>query len=1025
MLPEIRRFCALLFLLLSLNTFLHSAPLKFVPVQITQPGGKIINCYASGDEYFNWLHDKDGYTIIRNSATGYYTYAIKENGRLTASNYIAGVDDDKRYLLEKYAIDDFDLSAQKKTRLWKIQSEEASGRPVGINSSTTGELSNIVIFIRFRDEPEFDTGISYYDGLFNSGNDISMHNYLAKISDGKLSVKSRFFSFNSQQKIISYRDAHCRAYYQPYDQIANDSGYSDEVYGTDSYMRELALLTNAIKSIQDKVPANLNVDGDNNGLVDNVCFIVSGMPTAWSTLLWPHMSEFSNTEDSPEINGKKVFQYNLQLDGFLKLSGPGVLAHEMLHSIGFPDLYHYDDDGVDPVGPWDVMANTGNVPQHPGIYMKAHYGNWRDNISEIKADGRYYLKPVSSPGGQGYIIRSPNSYREYFVVEYRKKTDVFESSLPGEGLLVYRICPFKYGNSLSGGKKHVPDEVYIFRPTNGMVRNGEIWNAGLCAEGKYSAIGDDMDPACHLCDGAKSGISIMNVGTCGDSIGFDLRITPWVSKLPAVLSPLPPEKVSKAGENDVWQSGTIKEVRWSGFTGSSLRIEYTTDAGRKWKTIARKVPSVNMKYNWKVPDELSDSCRIRISNFSSPDTFALSSVFSIAEWDRNARLTGNKLNSVSLSDSGSIFIGGYNGLLLYSPDKGKSWQHLPLPASQQIIEVCERKNSIYALASGADNVLLKSSDNGHSWQKIMLPGKFNITKAVVTDDAVIYCAGEPGSLLKSTDYGNTWTQLPFPVNFILQDIHFINGIIGWAISNLIYKTEDGGKSWNQLPDIPLEFFRSNMMCCYFSDENKGWVAGEEAFSPNAKGIILMTTNGGKSWKSTLFPEGSIRKITFADSKNGWAVGDTGFIAHTTDGGESWRRMNSGISSLRLLDVSAVGGNVFAVGEGGLILSTEYKGLQISQTADYRSGATEYCLSQNFPNPFNPETQIRFTLKNESRVTLKVFDLLGAEVRTLLSGYLPAGEHRVNFNGTSLPSGFYFYQIRAGEFTDTKKMLILK
>ncbi len=71
-------------------TNLEAAPLRNVPVTITQPDGKIIHCFASGDEFYNWLHDKDGYVIIQDKCNGYYTYAVKLNGDILSSSYIVG-----------------------------------------------------------------------------------------------------------------------------------------------------------------------------------------------------------------------------------------------------------------------------------------------------------------------------------------------------------------------------------------------------------------------------------------------------------------------------------------------------------------------------------------------------------------------------------------------------------------------------------------------------------------------------------------------------------------------------------------------------------------------------------------------------------------------------------------------------------------------------------------------------------------------------------------------------------------------
>lgn len=87
--------------------------------------------------------------------------------------------------------------------------------------------------------------------------------------------------------------------------------------------------------------------------------------------------------------------------------------------------------------------------------------------------------------------------------------------------------------------------------------------------------------------------------------------------------------------------------------------------------------------------------------------------------------------------------------------------------------------------------------------------------------------------------------------------------------------------------------------------------------------------------------------------------------------------------------------------------------------------SEYTLSQNFPNPFNPSTKINISLPEKSLVSLKIYDLLGKEVAELVNEELSAGKHSVEFNATALPSGMYFYNLKAGTFSETRKMTLLK
>jgi hypothetical protein len=86
---------------------------------------------------------------------------------------------------------------------------------------------------------------------------------------------------------------------------------------------------------------------------------------------------------------------------------------------------------------------------------------------------------------------------------------------------------------------------------------------------------------------------------------------------------------------------------------------------------------------------------------------------------------------------------------------------------------------------------------------------------------------------------------------------------------------------------------------------------------------------------------------------------------------------------------------------------------------------KYLLSQNYPNPFNPNTKIQFQIPQQSFVTLKIYDVLGNEIAILVNKEKPAGEYEVNFGGANLPSGIYFYQLSAGDYVLTKKMVLIK
>jgi len=96
--------------------------------------------------------------------------------------------------------------------------------------------------------------------------------------------------------------------------------------------------------------------------------------------------------------------------------------------------------------------------------------------------------------------------------------------------------------------------------------------------------------------------------------------------------------------------------------------------------------------------------------------------------------------------------------------------------------------------------------------------------------------------------------------------------------------------------------------------------------------------------------------------------------------------------------------------------------RIEQLAD---GIETYSLSNNYPNPFNPTTYIKYQIPELSFVTLKVYDVLGNEIATLVNEEKPAGKYEVEFDGAGLPSGIYFYRIQTSSFHETKKMVFMK
>ncbi len=495
---------------------LNAAPFQFLPNTIIQPNGEKIECFVSGDEFFNWIHDKDGYTIIQ-APDGYFYYAVKKGEALVPSEYKVsqirpqgiGVAPWTKISRVEY---------QKKVQRYQVSSSSKSSRPN--HAPLTGTLNNVVIYIRFSGESEIVKTRENYDNKMNPTTGVTLKAYFNEVSYGNLTISSTHYPpcASPTTTNASYEDSHTRGYFQPYNATTNTIGYKTD---SESTQREHKLLYDAVTWVNTNYPVNpsLDIDADADGFVDNVCFMIKGNSGGWSDLLWAH--RWSLTSYNISINGKRVYDYTFQPENQVTVN---TLCHEMFHALGAPDLYHYDaNDIFTPVGRWDIMESGEG---HMGAYMKWKYAGakWITSIPEIASSGSFSLNPLTSPTNNCFKILSPSSNKEFFILEYRKQSGNFESNLPGSGLLVYRINSDFEGNA-NFDNSSTFDEVYIYRPDGTVQTDGSIVDAFFTADLSRTAINDITNPSSFLHNGMPGGLDISNVTTAGSSISFDVYIS--------------------------------------------------------------------------------------------------------------------------------------------------------------------------------------------------------------------------------------------------------------------------------------------------------------------------------------------------------------------------------------------------------------------------------------------------------------------------------------------------------------------
>lgn len=387
-------------------------------------------------------------------------------------------------------------------------------------------------------------------------------------------------------------------------------------------------------------------------------------------------------------------------------------------------------------------------------------------------------------------------------------------------------------------------------------------------------------------------------------------------------------------------------------------------------------------------------------------------------------MAGNVADLTS-SSTGELYAATYTEGFSRSLNGGINWTSSNSGLSDiscRSIAVAPNGNMYIGTLSG---ILFKSSDGGDNWNELDNLNFLEITSVRIAPNGFIYYGTFGGIFVRSIDNAGNWSVLyTFPSGILCMEINLYGHILIGTESNGYYYSYDNGNTWgngfnvdtrvtavafdNDYAFISLRESSNSFSRCYYTATLSGELQildGPEeytnVFTFNTLGHIFMGTDNGVYRVKKL--QGNLENVSsgMTSSPQTYSMLKLSGDYLLAGGTSVWRTENSTITDV-ILDKSII---------------------------------ESFDIFQNYPNPFNPTTIIKYQVPELSYITIKVYDVLGNEIASFVNEEKQAGSYEVEFsaiagsasggNVLTLTSGIYFYQLRAGNYTDTKKMILLR
>lgn len=381
------------------------------------------------------------------------------------------------------------------------------------------------------------------------------------------------------------------------------------------------------------------------------------------------------------------------------------------------------------------------------------------------------------------------------------------------------------------------------------------------------------------------------------------------------------------------------------------------------------------------------------------------------------QICGSSTTSIaSLASIGNFIVAGtfYEGIY-FSQNNGNTWTHSDFNNMYTVIySLASNDNNIFAGTSG---YIYRSTNNGVNWFQAsqIITGDVG---SLITKGNYILGGDNNYTISISSNNGANWYSKTLNHEYILSFAVKENKIFT-GTSGLVYQSTDNGNSWTQ------------------TALNNHWtlsltVSGNNIFAGTLGQGVYRSTNDGTSWTQA----GLSNRYIFALASVGSYIlagdPDSG-ISITSNNGATWKTINEGFTNITAIYSFIIKDNYIFVATGGQSIWRRSLAEIIGVQNISSEVPSEYKLYQNFPNPFNPVTKIRFDIRAGVRsqsawaeeVKLIIFDITGREIQTLVNETLEPGSYEVTFDASNLPSGIYFYKLIANDFVENKKLVLIK